>query len=417
MELNSLTKITQARLIRLRWLSVLAMGLAALFSPAVTESAQLLPQLLAVATVVACLNACLMLLDALGSTKIPMHRWFSPALQLSFDVISWGIYLYLSGGAGNPMISIFLPLVAIGAIALPKLQAWSLVLATIVIYTLLWRLYQPLHIADTAIAARIHVLGVWSVFVASAMVVTWFTLQMTRAVRSRDAQLAQAREQAIRDDWLISMGSLAAGAAHDLSTPLATLSLLIEEQQRHPGMPAELQSDLALMQRQIKVCKQALAHLTQRAGSPRGGESAHLPLADWLHASLNAWQALHPQVSVHCGGLEATSACHLPQDLLLERAFASLLDNAAKAGATQVEVRVRCTGQQLHLALHDNGHGISASVMSNFNAGLPNPSEKGLGIGLLLARGTLERRGGRLQLHANPEGGSWVEISLPWPWP
>jgi two-component system sensor histidine kinase RegB len=263
-----------------------------------------------------------------------------------------------------------------------------------------------------------HLLGMWMVFTVSALVVTWFTLQMTRAVRSRDAQLAQAREQALRDDWLISMGSLAAGAAHDLSTPLATLSLLVEEGQRHPQLPAELGADLQLMQRQISACKQALTHLTQRAGSPRGGEAVSLlPVAEWLQVCLNAWQALHPQANINCTGSEATATCQLPQDLLLERAFASLLDNAVKAQAQHINIHTRCTPGQLQIEVRDDGLGISPEALTYFESGQPYPSEKGLGIGLLLVRGTLERRGGQLTLSALPHGGSCACISLPRPVP
>jgi two-component system sensor histidine kinase RegB len=228
--------------------------------------------------------------------------------------------------------------------------------------------------------------------------------------------LAQAREQALRDDWLISIGSLAAGAAHDLSTPLATLSLLIEDGLRHPHSPPELRDDLALMQRQVSACKQALIHLTQRAGSPRGGEVANmLAVSEWLQASLNAWQALHPQASVSCTGLEATATCQLPQDLLLERAFSSLLDNAIKAQARHINVHTRYTPGQLQIEVRDDGQGISPDALTHFRTGQPHPSEKGLGIGLLLVRGTLERRGGRLTLSALPQGGCCACISLPLP--
>lgn len=413
MDLDSLTSITQARLIRLRWLSVLAMSVAALASPSITGSTELLPRLMAAAVVMACFNAILLLASALGSRKMLTSLWTGPTLQLVVDFLGWTVYLYLSGGAGNPLITIFLPLVAIGAIALPKVQAWTLTLLAIVLYTVLWHHHEPLALAHAQHAVHVHLLGMWVVFAVSAIVVTWFTSQMTRAVRLRDAHLAQAREQALRDDWLISMGSLAAGAAHDLSTPLATLSLLVEDSQRHPRLPAELQGDMALMQRQIAACKQALAHLTQRAGSPRGGEVAQLPVAEWLGRCVSAWQALHPQASVRCTGLPAVTGCQLPQDLLLERAIASLLDNAAKAQASQIELRTGGVTSGLLIEVLDDGVGFPPEVLENFQAGQPSASEKGLGIGLLLAKGTLERRGGSLQLHALPERGSCARVFLP----
>lgn len=80
--------------------------------------------------------------------------------------------------------------------------------------THLWFFHQPLAIADAYTATSLHIFGMyWLVFVVSDGVLVWFILQVTKAVRERDAALARAREQAIRNDWLVAMGSLAAGAA------------------------------------------------------------------------------------------------------------------------------------------------------------------------------------------------------------
>ncbi|MBP6808561.1 MAG: hypothetical protein KA125_09760, partial [Chromatiaceae bacterium] len=227
--IDSLTCIIQASLLQLRWLSVVAMLLAALVSPYILGPSALTGRLLMFTGAIAAINLVFMLAARyLGAAQaVP---WFlSPLMQLTFDLLAWGAYLFLSGGATNPLISILLPLVAIGALVLGQRQAWLFALAAILIYSFLWKYYVPLYIADYQMAGTLHLVGMWLVFALSAVMVVWFILQLTASIRSRDQELAAARERAIRDDWLISLGSQAAGAAHELSTPLATLNILVDD--------------------------------------------------------------------------------------------------------------------------------------------------------------------------------------------
>ncbi len=416
--ISSLTQITQARLINLRWLSVLAMLAAALISPNILGSASLMPRLLAFATFIAAINACLHLAQVFNSGSSEGLPMFSPLIQLFFDLTSWGSYIYLSGGASNPLISIFLPLVAIGAIVLGRAQAWLLGATAILTYSFLWRYHQPLAIADSQTATHLHLLGMWLVFVVSAIVVIWFILQMTRAVRERDTALAEAREQAIRNDWLISMGSLAAGAAHELSTPLATLSLLIDEWMDEAVLPDALRPDLGLMQRQVATCKQALTQLTLRAGHSRDGGAdapSDMALDTWLNGIVGAWQALHPRACIIGHYSEEFGHCSAPLDIPLERALTNLLDNADKANASEIKLHGKIVGQHLALSIDDNGHGISSAELAAFASGTPIMSATGMGIGLLLSRTAIERLGGTLSLQARAAGGTRAHLDLPLP--
>lgn len=411
--INSLTQITRLRLIQLRWLFVVAMLAAALVSPNILGSSSLLPQLLAFATFVACLNACLHVAHAFHGDNRELHAIFSPFVQLAFDLGAWGGYIFLSGGATNPLISVFLPLDAVGAIVLDRAQAWLLGILTILAYTFLWRYYLPLPIADAQTATRLHLLGMWLVFVVSALIVIWFILQMTQAVRERDQALAGAREQAIRNDWLVSMGSLAAGAAHELSTPLATLNLLVDELRADAQTAPALQDDLELMKRQVATCKKALSQLTLRAGNPRGGEQEAVALDDWLNGLLGAWSTLNPAATLDYELSPELPQWHLPFDVSLERAVANLLDNAMKAGTTRIRLLAQCDNATLHLTIEDDAAGIDDEALRAFAEGQPIVSATGMGIGLLLARAACERHGGELVLARAGARGTRASMRLP----
>lgn len=333
------------------------------------------------------------------------------ALHLAVDLLAWGLFIALTGGATNPLVSLMLPLVAIAAAALPERQAWALGGLAVVIYSLLWRFFLPLPIQDESLAVHLHLAGMWATFAVSMAVTVWFLSRMTRAVRSRDQALAAARERALRDDWVVSLGTLAAGAAHDLSTPLATLGTLIGEHLDDPAIQGDLRADLELAAVQVRTCKRALNELTARAGSPRAEGGATLvastqPVDVWLRGLAESWVTLHPAADIALDLAPELVTRGVPQDLALDRAIHNLVDNAVLACPQGVEVKAGIEGARLWVRIADQGPGIQAD-----NGG--SKAAHGLGIGLLLARGAVERLGGELTLSPRPGGGTWASLRLP----
>lgn len=411
--MRSLSKTTELRLINLRWLSMLAMLVVALLSKNLIGTYDLIPRLLGIAAIVGAMNGVLLVCATRSRGGVERLPVFSAFVQLCIDLLAWGSFIYLSGGATNPLISIFLPLVAIGAMVLDRLHAWLLGIIAILAYSYLWRFYQPLAIADVQMATGLHIFGMWLVFVVSDIVVVWFILQMTKAVRERDAALAEAREQAIRNDWLVSMGSLAAGAAHELSTPLGTLNLLVDGLAEEVSIPDAWRADLDLMRRQIDVCKAALTQLARRAEYPRADAGDVVPATRWLRRVIDAWVVLNPSTPVTLFIAPDLNTAGLGVDLSIERALCNLLDNARQAGATTINVDGSRSIDDCHVVIVDNGPGIPRAVIEDLVAGRPTHSARGMGVGLLLARAAIERRGGTLQLGLGAAGGSRVRISLP----
>jgi two-component system sensor histidine kinase RegB len=414
---DPLPQLTQYGLIKLRWLSVLAMIASALASPYLLGTRELLPPLLALTSVVGCINVCLLAAFKLERSLNRALPFASPAMQLTFDLLVWSIYIYISGGTTNPMISVFLPLVAVGAVVLSATEAWMFGLVAICSYSLLWIFHRPLILDDAVTATRLHLLGMWLVFVVSSLVVTWFLIQMTRAIRLRDEALAEAREQTIRNDWIVSLGTLAAGAAHDLSTPLATLNILLDELQEDHHNDSGLSQDLQLMQAQVASCKKALTQLTARTRYTRKEDDAPCQLGTWLNALGESWQTLHPEMNI------CTTVQHLPDtlgvlpDIGLERAIVNLLDNALHAGADRIHLSATVTAENgIQIIVSDNGKGISEETVNRLEKGLPSESSDGMGIGLLLGKASIERCGGQIQFEARHQEdikGTVVIISLP----
>lgn len=356
----------------------------------------------------------------------------SPFNQLLIDCLLWAAYVYMSGGSSNPLISMFLPIVAIAALILKPLQAWFITTLCVFLYALLWKVYQPIPLIAPEMMAHMHLLGMLIVFIVSTISITTFIILLKEAIERSNKALQDAKEQAMRSDWLISLGGLAAGAAHDLSTPLASINLLVdeliaqkqEEQQQkqtkvlvsNAADSEQELNDLKLIQSQVAVCNHALNELTQKAGSPRQDNAHTLVFGTWLTQVVRQWQLLYPNVSIRSAVADslANTVLHIP--LCLERTLINLLNNALKANAEHIVVNALLNdNHDVQITIDDDGLGISNQALQAFDHDEPTQSDMGLGVGLLITKTTIERLGGYMRISKKqaPTHGTCVQYNIP----
>ena len=184
------------------------------------------------------LSACLILFTALRLRAPPVTDQ-EYAVQLACDLIIHSTLLYYSGGSTNPFVSYYLVPLTIAAATLPWI--YSMVLSGLALtgYTLLLIWYHPLHlqaVQHEAMLINLHLFGMWLNFALSAAFITFFVVKMSEALRWQAHMQAERREESMRDQQLLAVATQAAGAAHELGTPLATMSVLLNEPA--PGAPA-----------------------------------------------------------------------------------------------------------------------------------------------------------------------------------
>lgn len=330
--------------------------------------------------------------------------------QLLVDLAALGVLLFLSGGATNPLISLLLLPVAFAALSLPLPWTAGVAAVAIGLYSLLMLYSLPLPVADAQRAAQLHLGGMWLTFVVSAALVAWFVTRMTAAIRERDAWLATAREEGLRDAQVVALGQLAAGAAHELGTPLATMNVLAGELMRDERLPADARDDLRLLCGQIAQCKETVGGLTRQAGIER---PVTLTAADdWLKGLLARWQSLWPEASCVLAMTGSGVAPHIAIDAAVEQAIMNLLNNAARVAPQDMRLALGWGKGLLSIAVHDCGPGFPPEVLRGAGAEPVMAAQGGSGIGLWLTRAAIERRGGRLKLD-NTETGGVAAIELP----
>ncbi|MFZ2313710.1 MAG: sensor histidine kinase, partial [Methylobacter sp.] len=242
--------------------------------------------------------------------------------QLVVDVFAITALLYLTGGASNPIIWVFLLPLIITAIMLHQSYAWYMVILTTSMYTVLiayniplpsiephmpnmemidpnvsnYAMLQQAHAMSDKHYFNLHIFGMWFGFVFSAGLVAFFVVELAKTLKAQERNLAVARENALRDERVVALGTLAASAAHDMGTPLGTIAIVAHElEQEYPihRFP-DLHEKTIIMQQQIERCKAALSVMSASAGEMRAESGSVMLLTDYIDEVINQWRTHKP---------------------------------------------------------------------------------------------------------------------------
>lgn len=379
-------------------------------------------------TVVSALNwyTWLRLSDARRVTDIELFA------QLACDVLSITAILYFTGGATNPIAWFFLLPLIIAATVLPQSFTWYMVVFTSACYTMLMGYYEPLpkivpmtlpddapahlHLKMEHHVIQLHVFGMWFGFVFSAVLVAYFVVGMADTLRERERKLAEVREQALRNERVVALGTLAAGAAHEMGTPLGTMAIMIRELELafDQAKDQALVEKMRLLRAQVNRCKDALSVMSASAGELRAEAGHVMPLPRYLDEVIESWKLQRPGVHLDFtkGGIEP------PPSILAERtlthALINILNNAADVSPEHIQVKARWSRTQVILEILDEGPGIAPGVSARLGKDPVSSKEHGLGVGLFLAFSTIERLGGQIEMQPRAHHpGTLTKITLP----
>ena len=332
--------------------------------------------------------------------------------QLALDVLVLTGLLYYTGGSTNPFAPLYLLPLTLTAAALPRAWTWAMVGLTVACYTLLLFVYVPLpgtH-AMHGDEFQMHVVGMWLGFLLSAALIATFAVRMSATLRERDRLAAAMREQALKHERVLALGTLATGAAHELGTPLSTMAVLVRD--FSPERPVSGEA-LSILRGQIARCKEILSSLSAAAGQVRAEAGASRPLDAWLEELVQRWQSLRPGVPLRTHFDGTRPAPRIVAEQTLAQAIVNILNNAADASPAAVEVSGHWTEEELVLEIADRGTGLAPEIMHRAGEPFLSTKGEGLGLGLFLAYTTFNRFGGAVRLLARAGGGTLCRLTLP----
>lgn len=342
--------------------------------------------------------------------------------QLALDVVLLTALLYFTGGSTNPFISYYLVLLTVSAATLPWRYTWLIAASTILAYSFLVFYYHPLTTSDSLMAMEPmhqgsffsrHILGMWLTFVASALLITYFVVRMAQAIREQEAVLSQRRETELHDEQLLAVATLAAGAAHELSTPLSTMSVVIGELRREQADHPELVEDLKILDDQVQSCKQTLQTMVRKSEASMRDAPETVAVDAYVRRLLERWQLMRPDVSSNFTVASQGDSPMINVDETLSQAVLNLLNNAADASPDKVEISLSWTPQQMVLTIRDFGAGIPLELADKMGKPFVTTKRKGFGLGLFLSHATVARFHGQVALYNHEEGGTLTELSIP----
>jgi two-component system sensor histidine kinase RegB len=401
------------QLIQLRWIAVAGQITTIAVVTLVLGIRLPLPQMLAVLV-------CLIAFNIASVLRWHERRFVTNSelfVALLVDVASLTAQLYFSGGTTNPFAFLYLLQVTISAVLLEAWSTWTIVAITSACLAGLALFSRPLTLLldHRHNFPSLYVEGMLICFVLNAALLVIFISRINRNVRARDAQLADLRQRAAEEEHIVRMGLLASGAAHELGTPLATLSVILGDWRRMPEFSknAELQEEITEMQAQLQRCKTIVSGILLSAGETRGESSVKTTISTFLNDLVKEWRSIRPIASFV---YENRIQQDLPVvfDSALKQTIFNVLDNALEASPDWLRLEAKREGDLLKLSVSDAGPGFAPAMLAQF--GKPYQSSKGRpggGLGLFLAVNVTRTLGGTVTARNRADGGAVVELTLP----
>jgi len=313
-----------------------------------------------------------------------------------------------SGGISNPFGSLFLVLIALAALALPVRWALAVAAACLAGYALSAAYGLPLPAGGRFAAAALHQWGVVANFLISATVVLAFSTRLAMALRARERELSLLRERFARNEGIVALATHAASVAHELNTPLATMTLLADDIAEQTADPS-LADDMETLRELLVQCRERVLALAAPAAAQVAGKGSATALQ-----VLEQWRLVRPTVILT---RNEDAPLTLPLDPGIGHLLMVLLNNAAdagdKAGNARVDLSLRIEAGHLVGEVRDHGHGFDARDAVLPGTLFGSSKSDGMGVGLALSHATIERLNGEMWMRPATGDGSRVGFRIP----
>ncbi|MCP4499293.1 MAG: HAMP domain-containing histidine kinase [Deltaproteobacteria bacterium] len=351
------------------------------------------------------------------------------ALIMGFDLLSLTALLYFTGGPFNPFTVIYLVHIAMSAAVLSAGFTWALVGFSLLCFGGLYMdstyLSEGQSHAHHMQNMRLHLEGMWVGFFVAATFIGYFVTRVRSALAAREQDLHDTRAMAARGEQLASLATLAAGAAHELATPLGTIAVASKDlelgfRQRHLEEP-EILEDVLLIRQEVQRCRGILDKMASDAGETIGEQFSTLPVGSFFEGCLSGLpRASQIKVQGESEVLDAKMEGPLHG---VEQALRAILKNALDASTAEAPIQLQATLEEhpnantleLKIRVVDEGMGMSDKELARLGEPFFTTKEVGVGMGLgvFLARAVLLRVGGNLRFTSTPGEGTCAFFDLP----
>jgi two-component system, sensor histidine kinase RegB len=337
------------------------------------------------------------------------------AANLALDLAALTTLLFLSGGASNPFSLLYVLHVVLIALLLPASAAACGTLVVVLCYIVLGQAHYPLELTNGApLPQELRTFGLAASLAVTAAFSAWFVARITGALRDHERRLSEAVHRALRDDAVLRVGALAAGAAHELASPLNTMAVLAEEIERSCDSATGV-ADARQLRAQLAVCRETITNLMAAAGHIQSAGGGRQRVDTFLDSIADACRTTRPGANLVCEWSALADAPPIIADHSLKQALLVLLNNAVDASPDDVRFTASLSARMLRIIILDRGAGVPAADMAKLGRAFftTKPPGKGAGLGVVVASRAIERLGGSLRFQTGAAGGMQAEVALP----
>lgn len=358
--------------------------------------------------------------DSIGSKGL--------GLLLLLDVATLTGLLYFSGGAANPFIFFYFANIAVAGIILSRF--WMVVITSASVVCGAW-LLQSATSLDVFNNSPLDHEAPWGVtklafliaFATSCGVLAYFVAMLALEVRQRDRRLAIAEKERERAQRLEALATLAAGAGHELASPLSTIAVISGELSRSldkQDIPDKVRRDFGLIREELNRCKDILHRMKSGAGEAAAERLRPVTLREILSDTITAMREPH-RVVIQMERAGGDFQALLPKQAL-SQALRNLIQNSLDASPDSQVVQVLSTivlrGDEQRswlLEIQDQGSGMSDEVLRRIGEPFFTTKEvgEGMGLGVFLTRNVIQGLGGDLRFERRGEGGIRCTVQIP----
>lgn len=354
--------------------------------------------------------------------RLPSHQVVAAVMLLDMLVLTG--MLFISSGTANPFALFYFVNIAVGGVILNPLWAWGLWMTAAAGITLLLTYSWPLMYADGSIALSdsqiwsIPKVGYLASFITCGGVITYFITVLTGELKRRELELQAAENEHLRGRQLEALGTLAAGAGHELATPLSTIAVVAKELSRNldkVDVSDSIKRDVLLIRSELDHCRRILDRMSSAAGDAAGERFHSISIQEFFdEVLLGVRERPRVQVSI---SQDLMGVANLLPVQATAQALRNLVQNAIDASQPGAEIQLnalRCR-EGWRILVTDHGDGMTPEVLQR--AGEPFFTTKepgrGMGLGLYLTHNVLQRLDGRLSFSSRIGHGTTAEVILP----
>jgi two-component system sensor histidine kinase RegB len=362
-----------------------------------------------------------------AGSNIIFHRFmqvfgarFALGLLLAFDTVCLTVLLALSGGPANPFSLLFLVEITLSAVVLSKPWTWTLGGLSILGFgSMFWaHVHVPVFEGHHDSGGfSIHLVGMWIAFVVGALLITVFIGKVSEALRRQEQEALQFQQRLAHHERLAAIATLAAGAAHELGTPLATIAVVSRELELYGSKMSEdasIADDARLIRSEVERCGEILRQMSERGGEPAGEFPTSIGLkqiCEQVKDGLASGKAHLIDILVAQDATVVLPASAARQALL------ALVKNAIESSADgqRVTLAAQCAAGRVSFTVQDAGCGMAPETLRRVSEPFYTTKGpgRGLGLGTFIVRSFAERLKGNLSFESETGAGTTAILELP----